>query len=92
MKWVVYRLFVGGCRSMLIQLLVTSESEIRKRQAAMDRYAPLFEQWIVPQITELAELETMQRKLGGTPAREVSATTRDGDIRGSGPGLAAGHQ
>ena len=63
MKWVVYRLFVGGCRSMLIQLLVTSESEIRKRQAAMDRYAPLFEQWIVPQITELAELETMQRKL-----------------------------
>ena len=59
-NWVVYHLFVGGCRSMLIQLLVTSEIEIEKRQIAMDRYAPLFEKWILPEIVGVAELEKMQ--------------------------------
>ena len=63
MRWVVYHLFVSGCRSMLIQLLVTSENEIKKRKDAMDRYAPLFEKWILPEITDLAEIETLKRKL-----------------------------
>jgi hypothetical protein len=63
MKWVVYHLFVGGCRSMLIQLLVTSENEIIKRQGAMDRYAPLFEKWILPEITDLAELQKLEKRL-----------------------------
>lgn len=63
MRWVVYHLFVGGCRSTLIQLLRTSASEIEKRQAAMDRYAPLFEKWMLPQIRGLAEIENLERRL-----------------------------
>jgi hypothetical protein len=63
MRYVVYHLFVAGCRSMLLQLLMTSALEIEKRQNAMDRYAPLFEKWIVPQIRGLAELEQLEKRL-----------------------------
>ena len=56
-------MFIGACRSMLLQLLATSKSEIQKRQAAMDRYAPLFERWIVPVVAEEADLELMRRML-----------------------------
>lgn len=63
LRTAVASLFVGACRSMLLQLLDTSLDQINKRLGAMDRYAPLFEKWILPQITDLAELETLHSTL-----------------------------
>lgn len=59
----VGNLFVGACRSMLLQLLATSQDQIKKRRDSMDRYAPLFEKWILPQITDLAELDELHSRL-----------------------------
>ncbi|AIE86492.1 hypothetical protein [Fimbriimonas ginsengisoli] len=72
----VGNLFIGACRSMLLQLLATSLDQINKRLNAIDRYAPLFEKWILPQITDLAELDELHTRLRnygyGKKAQEIS--------------------
>jgi len=78
MKEAVYHLFVSGCRSTLIQLLVTSQKEIEKRQKAMDRYAPIFEKWIVPQITEVGELTLMRKALLKREIEKYTAQSNPG--------------
>jgi len=62
-KEAVGHMFIGACRSSLLQLLAASLIEIEKRQKAFPRYAPLFERWIVPVIANMAELEIMRRLL-----------------------------
>jgi hypothetical protein len=59
LRTAIGNLFIGACRSMLLQLLATSLDQINKRLTSMDRYAPLFERWILPQITDIAELEKL---------------------------------
>jgi hypothetical protein len=72
-KEAVGQLFVGACRSMLLQLLGTSLQEIEKRQKAMPRYAVLFERWIVPMIADLGELQTMRQILRLKQLSEIAA-------------------
>jgi hypothetical protein len=71
-KDAVGQMFVGACRSTLLQLLGTSLQEIRKRQNAMPRYAVLFERWIVPLIADVAELQSMRQKLRLNPISKIA--------------------
>jgi len=71
-------LFVGACRSTLLQLLATSRQELLKRQNAMPRYAQLFERWIVPLIADEAELQSMRSML--TRDRIAKITAKAGPV------------
>jgi hypothetical protein len=82
MKEAVYHLFVSGCRSSLLQLLLTSMNEIEKRQKAMDRYAPIFEKWIVPQITDIGELTLLHIALRNYQAAKYAAQAQAGVATG----------
>ena len=74
-KEAVGQMFIGACRSMLLQLLGTSLLEINRRQKAMPRYAVLFERWIVPMIADMAELKNMRSLLQLDQAEKLTGRT-----------------
>lgn len=77
MEEAVGYLFVMTCRVLLLQLLRSSRTAIQNRLNNFETYAPLFEQLMLTQLADVAELEQLRDRLRNIMPPTVSAIIRE---------------